>query len=135
MARRKKSSVSPTAIISIIAAVAVGAGAIVFFKGKGADPFDGLTKLDAGDYLTNPTSVSGNSYQLTGTVTEKLKQTDEGRLFSLAAKPLNGGEPMPVGIFFPAKFSAENILVGQEFTIKIEVKNNGLLEVKELKRS
>ncbi len=129
MPRRKKSGFNPAVLIGLLAVAGLGAGGFFLFRNKTKDPFDGVTKLDPGEYLNNNTSVRGNVYQITATVTKQLKWTDRGRLFSMTAKDPKGGEPVDVGVLFPETFSSESINVGQEINLKVEVDRNGLLKV------
>jgi hypothetical protein len=135
MARRKKSSINPVVLISSLAAVGLAGGGYFLFGRGHTDAFGGFTKLDPAEYRTNSNSLQGNTYVLTGTISERLKYTDQGRLYSVAAKSEKGGDPVDVGVFFPASFASETIQTGQEMTLKVEVERTGLLRVTELKKS
>lgn len=104
------------------------------FRGDGADSFTGMTTLDAGEYLSSSVSLRGNTYQMTATVKKQLKYTEDGRLYAMSAKD-KSGQSVDVGVMFPATLSKETIQTGQELTLKVEVEQNGILRVTELKRS
>lgn len=135
MARRKKSSVNPLVLIGSLAAVGAAVGGYMMFSGKRSDNFDKITKLDPAEYLSNSTSLQGNTYQITATINERLKYTESGRLYSMTAKSDKGGPPVDVAVLFPATYATETIQTGQEMTLKVEVDLSGLLRVTELKRS
>ncbi len=135
MARRKKSSVNPLVLGGGLAAVGAAVGGYLLFGGKHADAFAGITRLDATEYLSNSTSLQGNTYQLTAIINERLKYTEAGRLYSMSAKPEKGGPAVDVAVLFPATYASDNIQTGQEMTLKVEVDLTGLLRVTDLKRS
>jgi hypothetical protein len=135
MARRKKSSVNPFVLIGSLAAVGAAVGGYMMLSGKHTDTFGSISKLDPTEYLTNSTSLQGNTYQLTATITERIKNTAEGRLYSMTAKSEKGGPPEDLSVLFPATYSSETIQTGQEMTLKIEVDLHGLIRVTDIKRS
>ena len=135
MARRKKSSVNPLALLGVVAALGLAAGGYVMFRGKGADTFTGISKLDPSEYVSSAVSLRGNTYQLTAVVKKQLKFTEDGRLYAMAAKDEKGGQPIDLGVFFPSTLSRETIQTGQELTLKVEVEQNGVLRATELKRN
>lgn len=134
MPRRKKSSVNPLVIVGAVAVLALGAGALWFFKKKGTDGFEGVSRFSLSDYLNNPASTRANVYQLEAKVTKQLRWTDGGRLFSVTAKGADG-DSEEVGVLFPDKFAKESIQVGQEFSLKVEVQRDTVLKVVDMRRS
>ena len=69
MARRAKSSLSPVHIVIIVAAVAVfiWGGYTLMHRTSGAS-FNGTSQLSVREYLENSNALSGNTYQIEGTI-------------------------------------------------------------------
>jgi hypothetical protein len=132
MARRRKSTFSPVYVIAPVVLAAALFGGAKLLKGKAAG-FDGVATLQPREYLNNNASVQGNTYQITAVVGERIHATDAGRIYSLNAK--DGSETVPMTALFADKFATENVQVGQELVLKVQVDRTGTLRVLEIKRS
>jgi hypothetical protein len=135
MARRKKSSFNPLLIVGAVAALGLGAGAIVMLKGKSTDAYAGVSQLDPNEYVSNAISLQGNTYHVTAKVKEQIRYTDSGRLYAMEAKDDKTGQMVDLSVLFPSSFAHESIQVGQEMDLKVEVKLHAILTVLDLKRS
>lgn len=137
MARRAKSSLSPVHIVIIVAAVAVfiWGGYTLMHRTSGAS-FNGTAQLSVREYMENSNALSGNTYQIEGTIEERLDnwRSAEGRLFSVLVEDSSDTSPLPVLV--PQKLNSTNIQRGQRFKFKVTVQaESGVLEVVELTKS
>jgi hypothetical protein len=132
MARRSKSSFKPAYLVLPLLLAGAGIGAMKFLKSS-SKGFDGVATLNPRDYLNNNASVQGNTYQIVATVGERIHATDAGRIYALSAK--DGSETIPMTGLFSEKFATENVQVGQELVLKVQVDRTGVLRVQEIKRS
>jgi hypothetical protein len=132
MARRRKSTFKPLYLVVPLLLIIGGFVGMKFLKGKTAG-FEGVASLSPREYLHNNASVQGNTYQLTALVGERLHATDAGRIYALEAN--ENGEVIPLTALFAGKLAGENVQVGQELVLKVQIDNTGLLRVQEIKRS
>ncbi len=133
MPRRASSSVNP---LWIVAAVVIILGLIVgayFLYQVVGDPYRTLAPLEIKTYLDNSNSLRGNIYKLDGTIANQLAWSPKtGRLFSLDVESSSGGEVLP--LLIPPELNHVNIQKGQHFHFKIEVGENGILKVQDLRK-
>ena len=137
MARRAKSSLSSVHIVIILAAVAIfiWGGYTLMHRTSGAT-FNGTAQRSVREYLENSNALSGNTYQIEGTIEERLDnwRSAEGRLFSVLVEDSSDSSPLPVLV--PQKLNSTNIQRGQRFKFKVTVQaESGVLEVVELTKS
>ncbi len=135
MPRRRQSGFKPIHLVATAAVALVGFGGYKMF-GKSDNVgggFEGVAKLSPKDYFHNNASVQGNTYQITATVGERIHATDEGRIYALLAK--ENSEEIPMTALFTSKFANDNVQVGQELILKVQVDRTGVLRVQEIKRS
>ncbi len=126
MSRRAHSGTNTTQSVIILAAIAALAGIGWLLLGQSKEQFSGVTELNVRDYLDSANSLSGNVYQVTGTIDELLKWSPtEGRLFSVLVG--EGRDRDPLAVLVPAEFADQNIQQGQEFTLKVRVGKGGVL--------
>lgn len=139
MARRAKSSFSPTHLAISLAAVVVVAflGYKLLSSGGGSSGgFVGVNDLSIREYMENSNALSSNTYRIEGTVDERLDnwRSSEGRLFSVLVE--DGDDVAPLPVLVPAKFNSTNIQRGQRFRFKVTVQaSSGILEVQEMSKS
>ena len=133
MARRASSRLHPAWVIGavILTALAIGGGQFLF---KGAsDPFRAIPRLDTEAFRENSNSLRGNVYRVNGTVVHMLSWSPVlGRLFSLEVESPRGDRIIPVLV--PTEFNHVNIQKGQSFVFRIEVDENGVPKVRDLKK-
>ncbi len=114
-------------------------GAVVGLLGLGFlvqntvnDPYRTLTPLDVPSYLQNANSLRGNTYRVDGIILHSLGWSPQkGRLFSV--ETTTQAEVLP--LMFPENLNHVNLQRGQQFHFRIEVVENGLLLVRDLKKT
>ena len=129
MARRASSSLPIGTLIGGIGGVAaLLLGGYVFLGGT-KDAFRTATPFPVKEYLESPNSLRGNTYKLEATVDKTLEVSQgAGRLFSVES----GGEMLPVLV--PASLNGTNVERGQKLQFKVQVAENGLIRVEELRK-
>jgi hypothetical protein len=129
MARRASSSLPIGTLIGGIGGVAaLLLGGYVFLGGT-KDAFRTTTPFPVKEYLESPNSLRGNTYKLEATVDKTLEVSQgAGRLFSVES----GGEMLPVLV--PASLNGTNVERGQKLQFKVQVAENGLIRVEELRK-
>ena len=129
MARRASSSLPIGTLIGGIGGVAaLLLGGYVFLGGT-KDAFRTTTPFPVKEYLESPNSLRGNTYKLEATVDKTLEVSQgAGRLFSVES----GGEMLPVLV--PASLNGTNVERGQKLQFKVQVAENGLIRVDELRK-
>ncbi|MEM1158793.1 MAG: hypothetical protein AAGH72_11130 [Verrucomicrobiota bacterium] len=134
MARRARSHFSPVHLTlgAVLLLLIAGAG-YLFLAGNDSN-FRTLPVLEVEAYLENANSLRGNTYRLKGTINHSLAwDSAVGRLFSVQVGVGRNARLVPVLI--PAQLNDINVQRGQDFQIKIEVVENGLLRVLEMEKS
>ncbi|MEM6885190.1 MAG: hypothetical protein AAF571_09165 [Verrucomicrobiota bacterium] len=134
MARRARSQFSPVHLILGAVVLLLIAGVGFFFLSGNESSYRTLPLLDAEAYLENANSLRGNTYRLEGTINHSLAwDSAVGRLFSLQVG--TGRDTRLVPVLIPAELNDINVQRGQDFQLKIEVVENGLLRVLEMEKS
>jgi len=107
----------------------------MLLAGRAKDPFAALSDLSVGDYRDNANSLRGNTYKLRGSIDERIDEwaTEEGRLFKLLVG--EGSSSEPVVVFFPPDLNTHNIQRDQEYLMKVEVGEKGVLVVIDLQKT
>ena len=99
------------------------------FLGGTKDAFRTTTPFPVKEYLESANSLRGNTYKLEATVDKTLEVSQgAGRLFSVES----GGEMLPVLV--PASLNGTNVERGQKLQFKVQVAENGLIRVDELRK-
>ncbi len=132
MARRKKRSPFLSGVLIIGgAALAILVG-ISFFGSRESSAFRTIPALDPRDYLENAGSLRGNTYRISGEVTNALDSSPAiGRLIAVSVG--DGQDILPVLV--TPEFNKINIQKGQRFDFLIEVDEMGILKTKNLTKS
>lgn len=135
MARHRKSKKkSGPLLVLLLAVFGAGVGGSLLFK-RSNDPFATVTPLGVFDFLENGNSLRGNTYKIQGSIDERLDEwsTSEGRLFSVLVDRdgIEGGEQEALPVHFPENFNGRNIQRDQEYNLKIEIGQGGLLVARE----
>ncbi len=131
MPRRASTKIQPLWIVaSLLLTIAAIAGGFFLFR-NAQDPYRTTALLDTGLYLENANSLRGNSYRVTGTIRNFIKGTTAGRLFSIE---VNDDRQSVLPILIPETLNKINIQRGQTFSIRLEVDENGVLHVQELRK-
>lgn len=131
MSRRASSSLHPGWWVAALLLIGGTAGGGYALFRTVNDPFRTTAVLDTEIYLENANSLRGNVYRVNGTVRNFIKGTNTGRLFSVEVDdPAKSILPIVV----PAALNQMNIQRGQQFAIRFEVDENGILRVQELRK-
>lgn len=138
MSRRASFTIHPSWIVAIVILVIVAISGGYFVIGRVNDPYRTLSPLDVPAYLENSNSLRGNSYKITGTVSNSLSDSmawspTSGRLFSIEVASATGSADV-LPLLIPAQFNHVNIQKGQQFIFKLEVNEKGILKVLDLKK-
>jgi hypothetical protein len=129
MARRASSSAHPVWLI-LAAALIVAAIGIGFFIHQSSDPFRAVAALPVADYLDNSDSLRGNVYKIDATIARSVHWSQAGgRLFAVEA----GAEVLAVLV--PPEFHQINIERGQRYVFKVEVGEQGILRVQDVRKA
>ncbi len=98
------------------------------------DPYRAVQELEINTYMENANSLRGNIYKIEGTVQNSLAWSPaKGRLFSVQLGSERNSGYVP--IIVPPGLNHLNIQKGQRFRMKVEVIENGILQVLELQKS
>jgi hypothetical protein len=134
MARRANKGIPPLFIGVILLLVALAVGGTLILRGRGNDPFNGVSKLDVRDYMDNGNSLRGNVFQVTGKVQNLLSwSSSQGRLYSIEVEGSYGSDLVP--ILVPEEFNDINFQKGQTFVFKIGVGDRGILTAQKVQKS
>lgn len=138
MPRRASFTIHPSWIIAIVILVATAISGGYFVIGRVNDPYRTLSPLNVPAYLDNSNSLRGNSYKITGTISNSLSDSmawspSFGRLFSIEVASDSGSADV-LPLLIPSQFNHVNIQKGQQFIFKIEVDEKGILKVSDLKK-
>ncbi len=128
MARRSKNQSKGNLIAYALITTAVLCGIILgkLYLNKRSEHFSGISELPISDYKQNPNSLSGNIYQVTGKISEKLKWTpDQGQLISVFVDQKSQGKGT-IGIRIPAQITNVNLERGHVYTFKVSINRAGL---------
>jgi len=97
---------------------------------RSSDAFRTSPLLDSASYLANASSLRGNTYKLSGEVSDMLAWSPTGgRLIAVATEA--GNRILPVQV--TDKFNSVNIQKGQRIDFLVEVDEKGILKTKGLK--
>ncbi len=134
MARRASSRVHGGWLALLAALVLVAAaGGYALFR-FGSDPFRTLPALEIEAYRESADSLRGNEYKVRGTVDRALGwHPKEGRLLSIEIEGAREPEPLPVLV--PAEFNHINVQRGQRFDLRVTVVRDGVVLVKDMRKS
>lgn len=133
MARRASSSLHPSILFGLIAAIA----AVIFVGkscfGKKPEAFDHVNALDVRELLENGNSLRGNDYVIEGQIDEKLQWTNNrGQVVSVRVEVPGG--PEFVGIRIPAELANLNIEIKQKYSFKVRFEEGGIAVATGVKR-
>lgn len=131
MGRRASSSLNSTAIIGIVAvlAILVGIGSLMFKKK--AKTFNEVAPLRIEEALENANSLRGNEYRVEGKIESRwIRDTGEG--LSLLVE--EGGRTERLFIMIPPDVSHPNIEREQRYAFKIEFGEGGVAIATAVKR-
>ena len=116
------------ALVAALLSIALGG----YFLGSGGTPYRTAPEFPVQDYLTSSSSLRGNSYRLTGAVLNSIAWSPHsGRLISV--EPTGSDSPVPVVV--PPALGETNIQKGQRFHFLVEIRENGIVYVKDLTKS
>lgn len=107
--------------ILVIALIYVGKAFLL----KRSEHFADITELSVSEFKSNANSLSGNTYRISGQISEKLKWTsNKGQLLSLTVeKGENGAGVIPIMV--PAS-NTTNLERGQRYIFKVQINREGL---------
>lgn len=133
MARRARSSPTTTwlltglalllVLVAVVASVLHLAG-VSLPGGFSGQPFRSSPEFPVEQYLGEATTLRGNTYRISGKVLNSIAWSPEqGRLISVQPS----GSKSPVPVVLPPDLSGTNIQKGDEFHLRVEVRENGVL--------
>lgn len=130
MVRRTRNSSLVALVLPLLAFVGVVVLVGYLLLSQENASFRSYPQFPVSDFLENPASLRGNTYQLDGEVANVLANSpSRGRL--LAVRP-QSASPMPV--LLPTQFQDWNIQKGQRYIFLVRVNFENLPEVIELKK-
>lgn len=133
MSRRASSKVSLLNIFVVLILLSITLGGGYYIIGTLNDPYRTLQSLDISAYYDNGNSLRGNIYKVDAQVLNLLGWSPgQGRLFSLLVDTKGGS--LPIGVLVPVKFNQVNLQKGQNFFFKVEVGQDGILTVLDLRK-
>lgn len=134
MNRRAHHQSSPSLWLGVLAVFFVLGGVGAFLFQKDSNPYRTVEKLKPEDYLENSNSLRGNTYQLEGVIASSLGWSQEkGRLFSF--RITHGDRETPLPVLVPPGYRDLNLQKGQRYRLKVQVNDQGLLEIKEMTKA
>lgn len=97
------------------------------------DPYRTLTPLDVPGFLQDASSLRGNTYKMTATVGSRIAWSPStGGLYAVEVESDSGTEVLP--LLVPAEFTDKNIQKGQQFTMRVEIDDRGVLIVRDMQK-
>ena len=129
MSRRSNKSTPwlPWVVAGAIATIAL----VAYLITQASNPFRTSPELDIASYTQNAGSLRGNTYKVTGEVTDSLAWSPTaGRLIAISVE--GNSRILPVQV--TPEFNTVNIQKGQQFVFLLEVDENGILKTKDLKK-
>jgi len=113
----------------IVAIVAVAALAVTLIVVKGGS-YSGLEPFPVQGYRKSPQNLLGNTYQLDAQVDALLSyEPGVGRLLAVTSDAAPGRLP----VFLP-EGKAESIHAGQRYSMRVSIRDGGLIYVEELRK-
>ena len=120
------------ALVLVLITAATAGGYYLFQQVK--DPYRTIQSLEVHAYMDNANSLRGNVYKIEGVVQSSLAWSPvKGRLFSVEIG--TDRDPGYVPVLVPPNLNQLNIQKGQRFRLKVEVIENGILQVLDLQKS
>jgi hypothetical protein len=134
MSRNASNKTSVWVVVGAIAAIGVLAAVGFFFLSDGLSHYRGVPELSSSVYFENANSMRGNTYRLRGVVDTALGWSPAtGRMFSfLVGKENKGARPLPVLV--PVALSHIDIQKGQSFIMKVEIADEGIITVLDMRK-
>ncbi len=131
MSRQARSKISVGTLVFVVVLVVAGMGGGAYYFSQVSDPYRTIAPLDLAAYLDNANSLRGNVYKIDATVENSLSWSPtKGRLISVVTP--DGGI---VAIFVPAKFNYLNLQKGQRYQFKVDIGQDGLIEVVDMRKA
>lgn len=117
-------------VVAVLVAVGLAGLVAVYFLQGQTDPFRTTPVLDVVEYLNDSHNLIGNIYRMEAEIEQLLAQSENGgRLLAVRC----GQEK--VAVLVPQRFHALNVQKGQIYVFVVEVRRDGLLQVKDLIKS
>ncbi|MFK7910647.1 MAG: hypothetical protein AB8F34_08590 [Akkermansiaceae bacterium] len=131
MSRRSRSTSgnkkSNVAIYIIIALAVIGAlVAGKFILDKRAEHFSDLNELSVTDLKDGGTSLSGNTYKITGEITERRNLEDDQGLLLSVVSTADDKRSSPIPVHVPKEVEKINLERNHGYTFKVKVNREGL---------
>jgi len=134
MVRRASSKPKPLWFITTLLLLAAALGGGYWLYQEVQDPYRVVQDLNIDIYMENANSLRGNVYKIEGTVENSLAWSPvKGRLFSFETG--SSSQPGYVAVLVPPQLNHINIQKGQRFRIKVEVIQDGILQVVDMRKS
>jgi len=133
MSRQKKSKGLPPWLITLLFLIVAGAAYFSLHQNFGDSSMRTVEALDPDLYYNEANSLRGNTYKIHVQIDSSLGDSPtRGRLFSVlldSSDPARGAEILP--ILVPPELGSLTIQKGQNYLMKVQVVENGLLKVRE----
>lgn len=132
MPRRASSKSHPAGLFLVLLLAAGALAGGVYFWTQLSDPYRTLAPMDVAAYLEDANSLRGNVYKLDASVDSQLAWTPgQGRLYSVLP---HGSANDLLPILVPPAFDRTNLVKDQRFLFKVEVGENGVLKVDDMRK-
>lgn len=131
MGRRASSSINATAIVGIVAVIAVLVGVGFILLKKKGKTFDDLPALQVREALENGNSLRGNEYRVEGKLLWRVPR-EGGAAVEVLIEDAGQTDRLP--IIIPADVSSVNFEREQRYAFKIKFGDGGVAIATDVKR-
>ena len=123
MGRRASSSINATAIVGIIAVIAILVAAGFIMLNKKSTTFEDLPLLQVAEALENGNSLRGNEYRVEGKLLWRAPR-ERGAAVEILIEDSGASDRLP--IIIPAEVSSVNFEREQRYAFKIKFGDGGV---------
>jgi hypothetical protein len=131
MGRRASSSINATAIVGIIAVIAILVGVGVILLNKKGETFENIAPLLVQEALENGNSLRGNEYHVEGKLLARWPR-EEGAVVEILVEETGKKTHFPIVV--PADVSSVNFEREQRYAFKIKFGDGGVAIATDVKR-
>jgi hypothetical protein len=131
MGRRASSSINATAIVGIIAVIAILVGVGFIILNRKGETFEDIAPLLVQEALENGNSLRGNEYRVEGKLLARWPR-EEGAVVEILVEETGKNTHFP--IIVPADVSSVNFEREQRYAFKIKFGDGGVAIATDVKR-
>ncbi|MDE0826791.1 MAG: hypothetical protein OSA48_08290 [Akkermansiaceae bacterium] len=131
MGRRASSSINATAIVGIIAVIAILVGVGFIILNRKGETFEDVAPLLVQEALENGNSLRGNEYRVEGKLLTRWPR-EEGAVVEILVEETGKSTHFP--IIVPANVSSVNFEREQRYAFKIKFGDGGVAIATDVKR-